>query len=246
LTDTAFDASLLHRVVTFGRHGLIAALFLGMPFADSAAQTRGTIFERLNLDRLRLSALGIAYGAVTPSRAEPTQLFAIQADYGEIARDWRVVFSATYWGTHFRDDVVREFIDSLGTVIHDPSGDDSVHVPRITESDIAIVADVRWTPRHSSVLRPYIGGGLGAHVINAEGKPINGTFVESALDNITAGIAGLVGVDAVIHRRLSIGVQARYDLISAARFGSVRFTASYLFDANANRTTSKPGEGNGR
>ena len=53
MTDTAYDASLLHRVVTLGRRGLGAAFFLCLPLAESAAQARGTIFERLNLDRLR-------------------------------------------------------------------------------------------------------------------------------------------------------------------------------------------------
>ena len=212
----------------------------------SAAQVSGTIFERLNLDRLRLTALGVGFGSVTPSRAEPTKLYAIQADYGEIAPRWRVVFTATYWGTRFRDDVVKEFIDSLGSVITDPAGDDSMHTPRITESDIALSADVRWTPKRSTVLRPFVGGGIGVHVINAEGKPIGGTFVESSLDTITTGVPALIGLDAVLRRRLSVGVQARYDLISAARFGSIRIGASYLFDTGGDRDGGRSGGGEGR
>ena len=223
---------------------LLAALILLAP-APSAAQVRGTVFERLNLDRLRLSALGGAFGGVTPSRAEPTRLYAIQADYGELAPNWRVVFTATYWGSRYREDVVREFIDSLGSVIEDPSGDDSLHTPRITESDIALSADIRWSPRRTAFLRPFVGGGLGVHIINAEGKPIGGTFVESALDNITTGVAAIVGVDAVLHRRLSVGAHARYDLISAARFGSVRIGANYLFDTRS-RGSGQSGEGEGR
>jgi hypothetical protein len=52
--------------------------------------------------------------------------------------------------------------------------------------------------------------------------------VERALDNITAGVTTSLGVDLVLIRQLSIGMQARYDLLSGARFGSLRAVGTYL------------------
>jgi outer membrane protein W len=78
-------------------------------------------------------------------------------------------------------------------------------------------------------LRPYLGGGIAAHVVNAEGRAISGTFVERALDNITAGVLGTAGVDAVVFQHVSLGMQARYDLLSGTRFGSLRLVGSYIF-----------------
>ena len=193
---------------------------------------QGSLFERLNLDRLQFSGIGVAGGMVAPSQVKSTRVYAIQADYGEIVPRWRVVFSTTYWGSEYKDEVMRTFSDSLSNVIIDPSGDDTVDVGRITVSDIALGAEVRWTPLQQSFLRPYIGGGLATHVINAEGPAINGTFVERALDYITFGVAGVAGIELNLLRNFAVGAQARYDFLSGVRFPSIRASATYHFDAS--------------
>ena len=215
---------------------------LGAPVAAAAQQVppepQGSLFERLYLDRLRLSALGLSAGAVKPTQMVATEAYALNADYGEIVPNWRVVFSATYWRSRLNDETVQRYADTLRTVIVDPSGDDTIDLGRITVQDIALAADLRWLPRRAAgtVLRPYVGGGFGAHVVNAEGQAIAGTFVERALDNITAGVGATAGLDVAFFNRISVGMQARYDLLSGARFGSVRLVGNYLF-----RPTRLPG-----
>lgn len=188
-----------------------------------------SLFERLNLDRLRLTALGATAGPVRASRAEHTQSYGVYADYGYIAPSWRVVFSATYWGSHFRDEFVATFEDRLREEIIDPAGDDTVDLGRINVSDIALEVDLRYTPRPNAVLRPYAGGGLGAHIVNAESPFIDDTFVESALDNISAGLAVFAGLDTEPAGRLSFGVQARMNLLSNLRYWSGRALVTYFF-----------------
>ena len=65
------------------------------------AQDEPGVFERLNLDKLRLTALGVSMGPVAPTSIAPTTAYSVHADYGEISPRWRVVFTATYWGSHF-------------------------------------------------------------------------------------------------------------------------------------------------
>ena len=197
------------------------------PLGTSGAQE--SLFERLNLDRLQLTALGAAVGATEPSQLEPTQLYALYSDYGEIAPRWRVVFTVTFWRSRYEDEVVQHFMDSLSRVIIDPSGDDLVRPTEVTLSDIVLGADLRWSPRATGFARPYVGGGLYAHVVNAEGPLIDGTFIERALDNITAGMSGVAGLELFVLRRLSLGAQARYDLVTGSRFSSLRAGASYHF-----------------
>jgi len=196
------------------------------------------VFERLRLDRLRLAAIGVAAGYARPAQIEPTNLYAIHADYGWLADRWRVVFVASYWGSRYTDETVERFADSLRAQIVDPSGDDTVRVGRITISDITLGADLRWFPLsgRSSFLRPYVGGGIAAHVINAEGKFIAGTLMERALDDIATGMIALAGIDALVTRRVALGGQVRYDLVSGARFPSLRVGATYHFDAPSRRT----------
>ena len=213
---------------------VLAAATLLAPLGAASAQEEGrggSLFERLNLDRLQLTALGGSIGAVSPTQTEPTQAYSVHADYGEIVPKWRVVFTGTYWGSQYKDEVIRTFTDSLRRVIIDPSGDDTLRVGEIDVSDIAIGVDLRWFPRNDPVLRPYIGGGLMTHVINAEGPAINGTFVERALDYITFGLAATAGVDLTLLRHFSVGMQGRFDMLSGVRFASLRATGTYHFDA---------------
>lgn len=210
---------------------LLAGLFLIAALAAPAgAQIKGSLFERLNLDHLKLTAIGMSYGAINPSQMEATQSYSVFADYGEVVEKWRVVFSATYWDSRYDEGVVREMTDKFREAIVDPSLDDTLSIAGIAVSDIAIVADLRFAPLRSSMFRPYIGGGFGFHVLNAEGRYISNTLVEQSLDNIAAGFAGVVGLDAVLFRRVTAGVQVRYDLLSGTRYGSLRVTGSYLFD----------------
>jgi hypothetical protein len=206
-----------------------AAAALASLALPPAAGAQGSVFERLNLDRLHLSAIGVNAGPAWISKAEDAQSYAVQADYGELADRWRVVFNISYWGSHFRDDVVERFEKRLLAQIDDPAGDDTLDIGRIRVSDIALEAELRFTPLRSTVLRPYVGGGFGAHVINAENRFIQGTFVESALDNIAAGISAVAGVETQPVRGLSFGVQGRLSLLSNARFLALRAGGSYTF-----------------
>ena len=207
---------------------LVFALTMISALAPASARAQ-SLFERLNLDRLRLTALGATMGPVRPSRAEPTQSYGVYADYGYVARSWRVVFAATYWGSEFKDEFVRTFEQRLREHVIDPSGDDTLNLGRINVSDIALEVDLRYTPRPTALLRPYAGGGLGAHMINAESPFINDTFVESALDNISGGLAAFVGVDTEPAGRLSVGIQARLNLLSNLRYWSGRALVTYFF-----------------
>ncbi|MGI8844201.1 MAG: hypothetical protein ACR2HZ_10910 [Gemmatimonadaceae bacterium] len=193
----------------------------------SAAQAQGTIAERLNLDRLQLSAIGVSAGGVWPSRVEPAQAYAIQADYGAIARQWRVLLTVTYWGSEFRPEVVRELEAAWRNATTDPTGDAIVDVGTIRITDIAFEIDGKWTPLPTSPLRPFAGGALGVHVLNAENRFIAGTFVESALDMIASGVTLFSGVDTAPIGGFIFAVQARYSLISNSRFFTLRAGGSY-------------------
>jgi opacity protein-like surface antigen len=210
------------------RGGAGALLLLGV--VASAARAQEGLFERLGLDRLRLTSIGVGYGPATPAKVEPTHSFALQVDYGEIARHVHVVFGASYWESSFTDEVVNEFVRQLEGSIVDPAGDDTVHAGRVRVSAVSLEMEARYYPgRPNAALKPYVSLGLGAHAINAESKLINDTFVESALDNISTGVTGVAGLDIAPARRISFGVQARYTLMSTVRFGTLRALANYHF-----------------
>ena len=206
---------------------LLCALLLLGTAAPGAAQE--TIAQRLNLDQLQLRAIGLSAGGVWPSRVEPARAYAIHADYGEIADHWRVVLTVTYWGSEFRPAAVRSLEEAWRNATVDPSGDDSVTVGKIRISDVAFEIDTRWTPLRETPVRPFLGGGVGVHVLNAENRILEGTFVESALDMIASGITVLGGLDTAPFGGLVLGVQGRYTFISNTRYLTLRVGGSYAF-----------------
>ena len=95
-----------------GRGSAGLALAAALLFAGPRPCGAQAIFDWFNLDRLQIVSLGAAVGRVQPSQLEAANLYALEADYGEIARGWRVVFGASYWESRFRDKVVQAFVDS--------------------------------------------------------------------------------------------------------------------------------------
>lgn len=209
------------------RRGVSAVLLIAAARTASAQQE--PLFTRLYLDKLRLESLGAGAGRILPSQVEPTILYTATADYGEIVPSWRVLFGVSYWGSRYRDNVVQAFVDTLNAHLSDRQGATRVLPSRISLYDITFSGEARYVPRYSGELKPYIGVGLAAHVINAEGALINGTFVERSLDDIAAGLFITGGVSLKVLSHFGIEGGARADLLSGFRSTQVRAGAAYYF-----------------
>ena len=193
------------------------------------AQEKPSVFERLGLDRLQFVSLGASMGWVDPTQVDAARLYAVTADYGEISRNWRIVFDVSYWESEFSDRTVAGFLDTLRNSIVDPTNDYTITQSRISMYDVAFSGSLRFQSGGPVAIRPYAGIGFAAHVLNAEGVLIEGTFVERSLDNIAAGLFGNAGVLFRPWGRVIFEGQARADLLSGFRSLQVRVGAQYLF-----------------
>lgn len=222
------------------------ALLCLVPAAGFAQADSGSFWRHFDLDKLQITTLGVAYGYISPSQLVPTNLYAIQADYGNISPKWRATFGASYWATRFEDEVVQAFTDSLHKSLSDSTA--HVNVSTVRLYDVTFNADLRYTPNPSGEIKPFIGAGIAAHVINAEGALIKGTFVERSLDDIAAGLYVVGG--ASIHLAPHFGIEgtARADLLSGFRSVQVRGGASYYFGhvRGPRPATAPPGAKDGR
>jgi opacity protein-like surface antigen len=228
----------LRRLITSVRASqlcLIAAIFV----ASANSARAQNIFQRLDLDRLRLEGIGVVVGPVSPSTVVSTQSYGVQADYGEIAPHLRVGFSGSFWSSRFTDKTVDRFITQLEQSLSNP--EDSIRFDRVKVSTISVEVDLRYIPTNPhAAVQPYVGGGLGLHIVNAESKLIQGTFVESALDNIGAGISAIAGVGFLPTHRVSVGVEARYTVLGTLRFGTVRAGGMFHFSRPKTTKVSTP------
>lgn len=197
--------------------------------APAAPESPG-VLAALGLDRLQLTGVGASYGVVKPAQIVSANAFGVHADYGSFARQWRAVFGATYWDSRYGRDVVRRLEDSLRAAIVDPTGDADLSLGEIDVTVIALTADARWSPlRRPRWLRPYVGGSVGGYATNAEGRAISGTFLEDALDNIAAGVAGVAGAEIFPAPNVSLGMHVRYDILGGTRFATLRTGFTYIF-----------------
>jgi opacity protein-like surface antigen len=228
----------LRRSITSIRASHLCAI-LGIFVASAASARAQNIFQRLDLDKLRLEGVGVVAGPVSPSTIVSTPSYGVQADYGEITPHLRVGFSGSFWSSRFTDKTVNQFIKQLELSLSNPG--DSIRFDRVKVSTISLEADLRYTPTNvHAAVQPYIGGGLGLHIVNAESKLIEGTFVESALDNIGAGISAITGVAFLPTHRISVGIEARYTVLGTLRFGTVRAGGMFHFSRPKTTKVSTP------
>jgi hypothetical protein len=204
---------------------MAGALALGVA-SSLAAQESG--LDRLQLDRLQLVSLGLGAGSIAPSQVDKTNVFGLSADYGQLSPAWRVQFRITYWESKFRQSVIDQFADTLQKNLVDPSATTVTRSP-ISIYDAAFGLGARRILMPAADLTPFFTGGLAAHVINAEGDFIKGTFVERALDDIAAGVFAEAGVRARILRRVLVEGSVRGDLLSGFRSVQWMATGSYYF-----------------
>jgi hypothetical protein len=196
---------------------------------------RGGIW--LILDRLRIRAFGVQVGRVGPARMAPTDVYAIEGDYGHITPKMQLVFEAQYWESRYNLREVRTLVDSVQSALGGQPGDNPGRIGRIAVSDFAMGPGLRWSPfGRSQFLRPWVGASMAFHLVNVEGAPLSGTFVEATLDNISTGLGAQAGLDITPLSHVTIGMQARYDFLSGMRFGSVRVGARYIFNPHERET----------
>lgn len=200
----------------------------------SARRRRDGLAGPLGLDRLRLSAVGASAGVAMPDQVSATTVYAVHADYGEVARDLRLLFGLMYWTSAYRAGVVDAFARALAAAGGGTPA--AVALGRIRASDVALHADLRWRPRTirgwrtPGAVRPWVSAGGALHLLDVQGAPISGTFVERSLDGVGLGVAGAVGADLLPTPAVQLTGLVRYDLFNGAHFASARAGVSYVFD----------------
>jgi hypothetical protein len=201
------------------------------------ASAQDNILHRLNVDNLEVQSLGISYGRILPSQIVPATILGLQGDYGNVAPNWRIVFGASYWSSRLDDDIVQAFADTLQKSLSDPTA--HVVASPIRIFDVTFSGDVRYMPSTSAAIKPFGGVGIAAHVVNAEGTLIKGTFVERSLDDIAAGLYATGGIWIALLSHFGVEASARGDLLSGFRSTQVKVGAAYILGPR--RATSDTG-----
>ena len=201
---------------------------LALLFGGRVASAQDVLSDRMQLDRLQLVSLGAGAGSIAPSQVDPTSVFVLGSDYGEISPAWRVVFRISYWESKFKKSVVQAFVDTLQSNLLNPTAT-TVRPSDVTVYDATFAIGARRLLVPRGAVTPFFSGGLAAHVINAEGPLIKGTFVERSLDAISSGVFAEGGVRVRLVQRVLVEAAVRGDLLSGFRSTQWYAMGSYFF-----------------
>ncbi len=106
-----------------------------------------------------------------------------------------MLLGLSYYKADFSSEARARFEQRLKGVVIDPAGDDTIRLGRITWSDVTGDVDLQYVLPQGHAVTAYLGVGLGAHIRHGSGPAINGTFVQDALNSVTAGLNGTIGAE---------------------------------------------------
>jgi len=146
-------------------------------------------------------------------------------DYGRIAPHVRVLLGLSYFKADFSSAARARFEQRLDSVVN-PTRKDTINLGRITWSDVAGDVDLQYVLPQGHAVTAYMGIGIGAHIRHGSGPAINGTFVQDALNEITAGLNGTIGAE-IGAKRWRFTIDARGVLSSGLSTVSLRTGVMY-------------------
>lgn len=189
--------------------------------------------EQFSYEGLRFAGIGFDLGMVASDRLTSEPTGSLWVDYGFIAPNVRVALRGSYFRGRFSQSELDRFETRLRELVTDPTGDFTIDVGDVTWTDIGGTLDLQYLFNPGDRVRPYLGLGLGVHLRDGDGPAIRETFVEDALDTITAGAIGSMGLEVALTRGLLLTADVRGELTSELRTMSARGGLLLLFPGGA-------------
>jgi hypothetical protein len=188
--------------------------------------TAQSVFEQFSYENLKPSAIQFDVGPLGGNNIRGALTGGVRMDYGLITPHIRVLLGVSYFNADFSSTARARFEQRLKSVVVDPTGDDTINLGRITWSDVTGDVDLQYVLPQGRAVTAYMGIGIGAHIRHGSGPAINGTFVQDALNEITAGLNGTIGTE-IGARHWRFTVDARGVLSSGLSTVSLRTGVMY-------------------
>ncbi|HXI63387.1 MAG TPA: hypothetical protein VNH14_02640 [Gemmatimonadales bacterium] len=208
----------------------VACVILLLAVYPSSRLTAQGVLEQFSYDNLKPSALQLDIGPLGGSNIRGTLAGGLRLDYGLIAPHVRVLLGLSYYKADFSSEARARFEQRLRSVVNDPDSNFTINLGRITWSDVTGDVDLQYILPQSRTVTAYLGIGIGAHLRHGSGAAINGTFVQDALNEITAGLNGTIGTE-IGAGSWRVTVEGRGVLSSGVSTASLRTGVAYRWGA---------------
>ena len=188
------------------------------------------VLNQFSYENLRFSGIQFDVGVLGASELTGATVGGVRVDYGRIAPRVRLLLGLSYFHSQFDHQARDGFERRLDSIVN-PSTPDNINLGRISLSDIIGDIDFQYVFPQGHGINAYIGTGVSVHARNGGGAAIKGTFVEDALDVITAGLNGTIGFEFNLSRAWRFALDGRGVLSSGLKTASLRTGIMYRFRA---------------
>lgn len=216
--------------------GVLALLLLP---SITAAQE----WEDYDYENLEFRGIGVDLSWVWPTRVESTAALGLRADLGYLGPNVRIVPGIMFWSSELSDEEVDRLADQIQEIClnQETSACPEFDFGEIRISDLVLNLDGHYVWDTDYGVLPYLGAGVGLHLVNGQGDVISGTFVEEFLDAAAPGINVLGGVGIPLGENLRLFTEARYALVSDVRFAALTLGAVWRFPSALGPVSPAPG-----
>ena len=197
------------------------------------------VLNQFSYDNLRLSGIQVDVGVLGASQLMGTTVGGLRLDFGRIAPKVRLLLGLSYFRSDYDQEALSRFEARLDSFVN-PGTPDSVAVGQIRLGDVVGDVDFQLVFPQGRGITAYVGTGVSIHVRNGSGDLINGTFVEDALDVVTAGLNGTIGFEFNLSPAWRFTVDGRGVLSSGLNTASLR--TGIMYRLKAGRPQGAPGK----
>jgi len=197
------------------------------------------VLNQFSYDNLRFSGIQIDAGPLGSSELTGTIAAGLRIDYGMIAPHVRVLLGLSYFRSQFDNQARARFEQRIRQFVIDPAGDDTIRVGRIWWSDLTADLDLQYAIPQGRGIMTYIGVGTSVHLRNGSGGFIKGTFVEDALDEVSAGFNMSVGAEFSLSKAWRFTVDGRGVVSSGLSTVSLRSGFMYRVGSGGGGTRTR-------
>lgn len=206
---------------------LAGAMFLVLSNLPTAQLSAQGVLNEFSYENLRLSGIQLDVGVLGANQLTGATVGGLRLDFGRIAPRVRLLLGLSYFKSEFDQESRTKFEQAIDSIVIDPSGDDTINVGRIALGDFVGDIDFQYVFPQGHGITAYVGTGLSIHLRNGSGSTINGTFVEDALDVVTAGLNGTIGFEFNLTRAIRFTLEGRGVLSSGLQTASLRTGLMY-------------------
>ena len=215
--------------------GALAITLSNLPTVQLSAQG---VLNEFSYDNLKLSGIQFDIGVLGASELTGATVGGVRLDFGHIAPKVRLMLGLSYFQSHFDQTSLDKFARKLDDFVN-PGTSDTIVLGQVKLSDIIGDVDFQLVFPQGKGITAYVGAGVSAHIRNGSGNAINGTFVEDALDVVTAGLNGTIGFEFNLSRTWRFTLDGRGVLSSGLSTASLR--TGVMFRLPAGRAPATPG-----